>query len=97
MRRFNAHIKSYKDQQKIIDGYMWTMGVYVTSAVETAVEHNLAGHKAKSQYIEKPFMSRNEEIETQGQYSESREDVAVFEMKQRTKYLKQQGLPLSPL
>lgn len=35
---------------------MWRMGLYVQSAVSTAVEHNLAGRKAKSKYIQRPLL-----------------------------------------
>lgn len=34
------------------------MGMYVMSAVSTAIEHNLAGKKAKSEYIKEPLMSK---------------------------------------
>lgn len=54
LRAFN---KSYKQRQKIKDEEMWIMGQYVLSAVSVAVEHNLAGKKAKSKYIEKPILS----------------------------------------
>lgn len=35
---------------------MWMMGMYVQNAVSVAVEHNLAGRKAKSKYIDKPIL-----------------------------------------
>ncbi len=35
--------------------------------------------------------------DTQQQYSESKEECAVFEMKQRIKLLKEQNLPESPM
>lgn len=37
---------------------MWRMGLYVQSAVSVAVEHNLAGKKARSKYIEEPLLSK---------------------------------------
>lgn len=37
------------------------MGQYVFSAVATAIEHNLAGRKAKSEYMKKPVMQLAEE------------------------------------
>lgn len=37
------------------DEHMWIMGMYVQSAVATAVEHNLAGRKARSKYVKEPF------------------------------------------
>ena len=52
---------------------MWFMGQYVYSAVSTAVEHNLAGRKAKSEYLKKPAMQlaedkRFEQMNTRKEY-----------------------------
>ena len=42
-----------------MDNLMWTwFGNYALSAVTVAVEHNLAGKKAKSQYIKEPILSK---------------------------------------
>lgn len=63
------YIAAYKLEQKTVDERMWQMGIYVQSAVGTAVEHCLAGHKARSKYIEEPI---SETIEKKnGQMSES--------------------------
>lgn len=43
-------------RRKIQDEEMWIMGRYVLSAVSTAVEHCLAGKKAKSQYVSSPLL-----------------------------------------
>lgn len=40
---------------------MWTMGKYIFSAVQTATDHCLNGRKARSKYVEKPFMQLAEE------------------------------------
>lgn len=56
MRRFNAYIEAQKIRMKQEDENNWNLGKYVLSAVMVAVEHNLAGKKAKSKYIEKPFL-----------------------------------------
>ena len=37
------------------DEDMWVMGMYVQNAVSVAVEHCLAGRKAKSQYLNSPL------------------------------------------
>lgn len=42
------------------DEDMWRMGLYVQSAVSVAVEHNLAGRKAKSQYVKEPLLETAE-------------------------------------
>lgn len=52
---------AYDLQRKRRDEEMWFMGQYVYSAVSTAIEHNLAGRKAKSEYFKKPVMQMAEE------------------------------------
>lgn len=50
----------------------WMNGLYTQSSVGTAVEHCLAGRKAKSKYMDKPLLQEAEEqrqIET-GELSE---------------------------
>lgn len=91
-------VKGERIKQKIKDEEMWRMGLYVQSAVSVAVEHNLAGRKAKSKYIEKPFLQSVSVFEEKAEkpYKESHEEIAVFEMKLRTKALRMQGLPESP-
>lgn len=37
---------------------MWLSWQYGLSAVSVAIEHNLAGHKARSEYIKEPFMQK---------------------------------------
>lgn len=49
-------LKGYDISQKRKDEEMWRMGLYVQSAVSVAVEHNLAGRKAKSKYVERPLL-----------------------------------------
>lgn len=86
-----AH-KKQLEEQDLLQHLWW--GSYGLSAVSVAVEHCLAGKKAKSKYIEKPTLFK-EEVAENG-YKESQEEVAVFEMKQRIEALRQQGLPESP-
>lgn len=64
---------AYDLTRKRRDEEMWFMGQYVYSAVATAVEHNLAGKKAKSEYLKKPVMQiaedkRFEELNTRKEY-----------------------------
>lgn len=42
-------------RKKMQDESNWELGIYIQSAVATAVEHNLAGYKARSEYIKEPF------------------------------------------
>lgn len=93
-KKLKAFYKAYELKRKLLDEQMWFMGQYVLSAVSMAVEHNLHGKKARSKYIEKPILQT--EQNTDNANPESREQVAVFEMKQRINVLKQQGLPQSP-
>lgn len=97
----NPHIincirKGYEEKVREQDylQYLW-FGNYGLSAVSVAVEHCLAGRKAKSKYIEKPILF--EEISESNSYKESKEEVAIFEMKQRIELLRKQGLPESPV
>lgn len=89
-------VKGERIKQKIKDEEMWRMGIYVQAAVSVAVEHNLAGRKARSKYIEKPLLQSVFEVKEKSTYKESQEEIAVFEMKQRIKALRAQGLPESP-
>lgn len=88
-------IKGYEEKIKEQDYLAWLFNQYTLSAVTVAVEHNLAGKKAKSKYIEKPFLQECLEEKASG-YKESNEEIAIFEMKQRINLLRKQGLPESP-
>ena len=53
--------KGYQEKIKEQDYIAWWANQYTLSAVMVAVEHCLAGTKAKSKYIEKPFLQEIEE------------------------------------
>ncbi len=55
-RILKAHIKGYEERQKHEDYMAWLAGQYTMSAVQVVVEHAVAGNKAKSKYVEKPFL-----------------------------------------
>lgn len=61
--KIKPYKKAYKLKMEERDAEMWRMGIYVQSAVAVAVEHNLAGRKAKSKYIEQPILSDAEKNE----------------------------------
>lgn len=96
----NPHIikclqKGYEEkirQEDYLQHLWW--GNYGKQAVYVAVEHCLAGRKAKSKYLENPILFDGK-LKENG-YKESQEEVAVFEMKQRIELLRQKGLPESP-
>lgn len=87
-----AHEKELIEQDALI--YSW-WGVYGTLAVETAIDQFFNGYKAKTKYIEEPLFAKD--FTAKNGYKESQEEVAVYEMKQRIKMLKQKGLPESPM
>lgn len=98
----NPHIikllmKGHEEKIKEQDYMAWLSNQYTLSAVSVAVEHCLAGKKAKSKYVDKPFLhSIFEEIQ-ENKCKESNEEVAIFEMKQRINLLRKSGLPESPI
>lgn len=55
-----AHEKKIKEQDALM--YMW-FGNYALSAVSVAVEHCLAGKKAKTEYLKEPILSTIEKKE----------------------------------
>lgn len=86
--------KGHEEKIKEQDYIAWLFNQYTLSAVSVAVEHCLAGEKAKSKYIEKPFLQDIERTERKNK--ESQEEIAIFEMKQRINLLRKSGLPESP-
>lgn len=54
----DPYAKAYKLQIQHQDAQLHTMGLYALSAISVAIEHNFAGKKAKSKYIEEPFLSK---------------------------------------
>lgn len=56
----NLLIKGHREKIKEQDYLAWMFNQYTLSAVMVAVEHNLAGRKAKSKYIEKPLLQEAE-------------------------------------
>lgn len=93
----NLLIKGHQEKIKEQDYLAWFFGQYTLSAVSVAIEHNLAGIKAKSKYIEKPFLNSALEEKEEIAYGESREEIAVFEMKIRAKKLRDCGFAESPM
>lgn len=78
MKKLNAFCKAFELKQKMLDEKMWIMGVYVQCAVSTAVEHNLAGKKAKSKYLKKPLMKEVEEKKQQLSEEELQKQRELF-------------------
>lgn len=55
--------EAQKIRKRLDDQSNWELGMYIESAVATAVEHNLAGRKARSEYVKEPFMRKIESEE----------------------------------
>ncbi len=92
----DPYVKAHKLEAIENDSAAYAVcGNYVLSAISVAVEHCLAGRKARSKYIEKPIMQQFEKYENG--YKENNEDVAVFEMELRANALRRQGFPESPV
>lgn len=89
-------LKGHEEKIKEQDYMAWLSNQYTLSAVSVAVEHCLAGRKAKSKYIKKPFLQDISEYKEHNEYKESKEETAVFEMKQRINLLRKSGFPESP-
>lgn len=88
----NPHIiKFYADQYKRAkneeDTKQWQLGQYVAAAISCMFP--------KGKYPKKPMFQMEDSVK-ESRNKESQEEVAVFEMKQRIKALRLQGLPESP-
>lgn len=59
-RKIKPFYEAHKIKNKELDQEMWVMGAYIHNAVLSAVEKNLAGSKAKTSYIERPFLQQTE-------------------------------------
>lgn len=87
------YAKAYDLEGKQRDYECWMQwGAYGIDAISTAVLRSVFGRRVK--YREKPLLNSNlKEKEARG---ESQEEIAVFEMMQRTQLLEKAGLPQSP-
>lgn len=97
LRQMKIRQKAYEIKMRMQDEQAWAFcGNYVFSAVSTAVDHCLNGRKARTEYIGSPMLRKYSDDE-ENSNSESREEVAIFEMQQRINALRAQGLPESPI
>lgn len=74
---------------------MHRMGMYVLSAVSVAIERNLAGKKAKSEYIKEPLLSKVFENEglTEEEIMEKEIREALRRERQWIAAAREKGLP----
>lgn len=59
------YLKAHEEELKEKDRLAWLSNQYTLSAVLVAVEHCLAGKKAKSEYIKKPITQEMEDKQTE--------------------------------
>lgn len=86
--KMNPHIikllmKGHEEKIKEQDYLAWLFNQYTLSAVSVAVEHCLAGRKAKTKYIDKPIMQETEQKQVHKSYIPLTEE----EKKQQTENL----------
>lgn len=89
-RIIKFYVENYKKKRNEEDLKQWQLGQYILAAISTII---------KGKYPEKPIFQieeqRNEE--KTNEYKESKEEIAIFEMKQRIGLLRKSGLPESPI
>lgn len=89
----------YQEIEIKSDYEMWKMGIYFMKSLESTVCNGYIwrnkGQKAY-EYPNRPLFVKEVEKE-ENKNAENKEEIAVFEMKQRIKLLEQQGLPQSPM
>lgn len=81
-------VEQYKAKRNEEDLKQWQLGQYILAAVSCI--------SPKGKYPKKPMFQIEEDIKKNGN-KESQEEIAIFEMKQRIKALRMQGLPESPV
>lgn len=87
--------QAHKLQIQEQDSQLYTMGMYVMSAVSTAVDHAFNGKKAKSKYIEKPILAEviEESMLTQEEIDEREMRKEILAMEQWIANDRRRGLP----
>lgn len=96
-RSLKAYNKAYEIKRKIDDEKAYMQGLYNLRAFEVALSEfgaGLFGKSSHAEYLKKPFLQSL--VVGESTNSESNEEIAVFEMKRRTKLLEKAGLPESP-
>ena len=71
------YLKAHNEEIKEKDYLAWLSNQYTMSAVSVAVEHCLAGRKAKSEYIKQPFLLEGFEV-TEGKKQEKEIKKAIL-------------------
>ena len=78
------YVDAYRRRKQSADNDMWTMGIYVQSAVFTAVAGALNGRKSRAKYISEPLSTTAEKREAEEEFYRQRgtekgiEDFKIF-------------------
>lgn len=91
--KMQSFYKAEQIKSKQRDEENWMLGMYIQSAVSVAVEHLLAGKKAKSKYIEKPFLQDSDIGLTEEERNEKELQKMLLAEEMWIKQAKQKGLP----
>ena len=74
-----AYGEAYRIKLKTIDRLAWQFGgSYILSAVSVAVEHCLAGKKAKSEFVKKPILQEYEDANRPLSEAEKQQQRELF-------------------
>lgn len=92
-KAIEMHIEAYseKEQEKVkVSEYLsWLNGYYVVEAIASTF--------GKGKYPKNPLLEEEKEEKIKNNSNkEGQEEIAVFEMKQRIRLLRESGLPESP-
>jgi hypothetical protein len=69
--------EAQKIRKRMSDQANWELGMYVESAVAVAVERNLAGNKARGEYVKEPFIRKLEREEEQRRGASANEQLVA--------------------
>ena len=60
-RKLKIYADVYQRKLKDQDRMNWQLGAYFMNAVSVSLDHAFNGHKARSEYLEKPFSERDDD------------------------------------
>lgn len=80
-RMFKIHGEVYQRKLKEQDRFNWQLGAYFMNAVSVSLDHALNGHKARTEYFEKPFSEQGEdEYIDASNYSEEEKEALCMQL-----------------
>lgn len=88
-------MKGYEQRRRLEDE-QWFLRFREYGIISAALGVRLGMNKGKVEYPDKPYFYEENNKKIENTNKESNEEVAVFEMKQRIRMLRESGLPESP-